>query len=233
MIFPSLELESLVQVDDKTRLSAKKTFVSKGDTAPTTVEVEPEAGSGFIDVFGTSYKDWYLDWSYATDGDKVVSVRVSNGIDTETITKTITVISAADDALFSNDQDLTAKESEILNWVPDGRNSFLNVHRKAQTYILKWLNDQGYTAFDGTPIVKSMVISLDQIREWSAVLTLKLIYEDLKNSSGDHFEDKATVYKDYELEFRSIDKLKLDFNLDGEQGDFEFQSLVVRDLVRG
>ena len=56
-IFPNAELEEVVQVDDKTRLDARKSFVSKDEADVTLIEVEPEAGSGFIDVTGSSFKD--------------------------------------------------------------------------------------------------------------------------------------------------------------------------------
>ena len=58
-IFPHIELEDIVQVNDRTRLSAIKSFVSKDEAAVTLVEIEPESGSGFIDVTGAKQADWF------------------------------------------------------------------------------------------------------------------------------------------------------------------------------
>jgi hypothetical protein len=76
-IFGVLESDPIVQVSDKIRLKADRSFVSKDEAAITLVEIEPVAGNGFIDVTGSSSSDWYLDWSYSTDGTAVTSLRIT------------------------------------------------------------------------------------------------------------------------------------------------------------
>ena len=110
MIFPNLILENIVQENDKTRLDATKSFISKDEAAVTLVEIEPYTGAGYIDVTGTSSKDWYLDWSYPTDGNKTVTVRITTDGGPVSSSKTIWIIDSVDDNLFSYDQDLTAIE---------------------------------------------------------------------------------------------------------------------------
>jgi hypothetical protein len=60
MIFPLVESEPIVQVSDKTRLSAVKSFKSNDEPAISLVEIEPESGSGFINVTGSpiNSKNW-------------------------------------------------------------------------------------------------------------------------------------------------------------------------------
>lgn len=65
-IFPILEFEKSLQVLDKTRLLAEKSFVSKGSTAITTLTVTPGADASAISVFDADTKNRYLDWIFKT-----------------------------------------------------------------------------------------------------------------------------------------------------------------------
>ena len=147
MIFPVLETEDVVQVADKTRLDGSKTFVSKDANEITLVEIEPESCAGYIDVTGSSFADWYLDWIYTGATRSVtVTIRVTTDSTPVTLTRTISVVTVSDDKLFSKDQDLVAREPDVLKYVPQGRASFLNVHRASQTKILEDLDEGGAVA---------------------------------------------------------------------------------------
>lgn len=218
MIFPNLELEPVVQVADKTRLSAVKSYGSKGE-AITKVEIQPYAGGPWIDVTGSpiSTKNWYTDWEYDTAGTKVVSLRVNDGSPSAvTITKNISVITEADDALFATDADLAFEEPEILKYVKDGRNSYKDVHREAQKQILDLLNRKGYRTTSGGPITKANVKDLTQVREMAKYLALHIVFEGLSNVVGDVFSAKSQGYRGQYTTAQDRQIIGLDLNEDGE-----------------
>jgi hypothetical protein len=63
-MFPILEIEEKVQINDKTRLSAIKSFVSKGETAIATMTITPGSGGPSINVYNTDTKERYTDWAW-------------------------------------------------------------------------------------------------------------------------------------------------------------------------
>lgn len=214
-LFPNLHYEATLQVNDKTRLDASSSYVDKSEAALTSIEIEPEAAAGFISVFDANSNNWYLDYQYATDGAKAVTVRVDNGSGPVTATFTINVLTAADDRLFSTDQDLLAVRNDILKYLPEERNSFLNVHRKAQELIIADFDERGITDFEGNKLTKADVVDLSEVNEWSTYLALKLIFEDLSNAIDDVFERDAQRYMSEMLKHRDRSFLRLDLNNDG------------------
>ena len=197
MIFPDFECEPIVQIDDRTRLSAAKSYASKGVTI-TKVEIQPDAGGDWILVSGTKIKpaDWYTDWQYDSDGTKTPSVRVNEGTPEETIkTFEIEVVTEAEDALFSSDADLVEEEPNILGWMKPGRNSFKNVHREVQRQILDLLNRKGYRTTSGAALTKTNVVDHSQVREMAKYLALHLIFSGISNQVGDVFSQKAGEYR--------------------------------------
>lgn len=195
MIAPILELESVVQIADKTRLDASKSFISKDETAVTNVEIEPEAGAGFITVFAADQKNWYLDWMYSgASRTVVVSCKITNAGGDQTLTKSISILTAADDKLFSADSDLTGLESDILKYVRKGRSSFLDVHRMAQKKIIEWMDEAGLRNDDGTKVTKAELLDLTEVQPWSRDLTLSLIFMGISNQVDDVFMKKSIHY---------------------------------------
>ena len=221
-IFGILELEPVVQVSDKTRLKADKSFVSKDEAAITLIEVEPESGSGFIDITGSSSRDWYLDWAYSGISRVVtVSLRITTDGAPVTETATLQVNTAADDKLFSTDADLINKENDILKWVQDGRSSFLNVHRQARDLVLTYLDESGKVDVDGNRLTADSIVDVEEVREWAAALTLKLIFKSISNEVGDIFSEKARLYESQEKIHRNRTFLRFDYNNDGDLSDAE------------
>lgn len=216
-IFPNLEIEDTVQVNDKTRLSGIKSFVDKSETsAITLIEIEPEAASGFVDVTGSSSQTYFLDWQYSGATRTVtVSCRVTTDGAPVTFTKTLEVIDVADDRLFSGDQELTAKEHDILSWVPAGRNSFLNVHRKAQQMIMDWFDQSGYCDTSGDRLTKVDVVDLEEVRAWATNLALQLIFEDVSTTIDDKQKAKSLFYQSEVADAKHRLKYRLDLNNDG------------------
>ena len=94
MLFPKLSFETVMQVDDKLRLDATRSFANDSENI-TDVLIEPEAGNGFISVYNNgNTSKWYLDWAYETDGFKDVSVRIvaDSGDKTKTYMAAINVL---------------------------------------------------------------------------------------------------------------------------------------------
>ena len=234
MIFPNLELEDTLQFGDRTRLSAVKSFITQDEAAVTLVEIEPSSGGGFIDVTGSGSEDWFLDWEY-TGGASItetVSVRVTTDGAPVTSTNTLELITPADDRLFSDDSQLTQQESDILKWVPDGRNSFLNIHRRAQELIIAFLDEQGYTDVDGDPLTKEDIVRLDEVNQWSKALALSLIFQSQSNAVDDVFDRKSKFYGSEVLTHRHRSILRVDLNNDGEIDPGEKLPFKTLDIIR-
>jgi hypothetical protein len=227
MIFPLLETEPIVQVNDKTRISASKTFIS--DEAPITlVEVEPEVGAGFIDISGSLplySKNWNLDWAYATAGTKAITLRVTTDGAPVVFTKQVVVLTEADDALWSTDEDLMIHEPDILKWVKSGRATYKDYHRMAQTRILEWLDNLKIWNKDGKAFTKADItpaIAKEDLKRISTYWVLELIFAGISNKTDDVFFQKQKAYggmrKDLQGE-RS--RIRADWNQDGDVDDFE------------
>ena len=231
-IFPVLETEDVIQIGDKIRLNGTKSFLSKDNVAVTLVEIEPEAGNGYITVTGANYKDWYLDWSYAgATRTVVVSLRITAGA-TTTVTQSISVVTSTDDYLFSNDYDIRALEPDILKYVPEGRKSYLNVHREAQKKILDTLDEAGYTDTEGNKLTKAAVVDISEVRAWSKYLALSFIFRGIYNAVDDVFAEKARHYESMASKAFDRAKIRLDLDGDGAIAVGEAVEVVSRDLVR-
>ncbi len=211
-IFPIGEVEPTVQVNDKTRIDASKSFVSSG-TAISAIKIDPTGSAGFTTVT----TDQYLNWSYSASGTYNAKIRVEAGSASASaqITKAIIVVTEASDYLFSGDSDLRLHEPEILKWVEAGRASFLNVHRRAQTIVMKWLDKEGYVDIDGEPFEKAALIDREEVKQWSIYIALRLIFSGLSNAVDDLFAKKAAYYEAMEIDWRNRALLRLDTDGDG------------------
>lgn len=321
-LFAHLEIEAEVQVNDRTRLKADKSFVTKGADPITTVTIQAGADGSAISVYNaTDQADWFLDWEFdfgadistsnnklnfsedggttellaqltvgtytmvqlaaelqsvlnisgsnsytvtATTGQRfkieangnftilthgtnyqesgwpllgylkdtefkstqmsefieclprAVTLTIGDGTDTASETKLIQVYSVEGDRLFSKDSDLTRHESNILEWIEDGRNTFLDEHRRAQHLILAYLDRNGYVDIYGSKYTKHAFIDIEEGHEWSIFLTLRLICESMTNAQSDIFRDKAKEYGKLEDYYRDRVILRLDTNDDGK-----------------
>lgn len=220
MISPSLSIETVLQVDDKTRLNARNSFASN-DGNITDVLIQPEASEAFISVFNSDSDRWYLDWSYETDGTKDVIVRVETDTpNTKDRSYSIDVLSVEDDTLFSGDSDIIGFEPDILNYLPKGKNSYLYAHRKAQELIIAHLDEQRIWNRDGTRVTKDQIAAItddevrDQFRQWSTFQAILIIFESIKVSGEDIFNDKKLFYTDLRNVARNRGALRLDLNQD-------------------
>jgi hypothetical protein len=165
-------------------------------------------------------------------GVRAVTVASGNGTDTNTLIVYPKVYTEAGDYLFSNDGDLTAHEPDIMKWVGDGRASFKNVHRRSQKLIIAWLDEKGYVNTYGKKYTKHDIIDLEEVRQWSIFMTLRLIFQGLSNAIDDVFDRKAKMYELNEQSARQRVILRLDSNSDGQVDEVEGVSIYSGSLFR-
>lgn len=233
-IFPNITVDEVVQVRDKFRIDATKSYISKGESAITLVEIEPYSGAGFIAVQGNPVKssNFYLDWEYDTAGTKTVSLRITTNGSPVTLTKTVSCVLESTDKLFSSDNDLLKIDSGILKLLPEGKSSFKYIHREAQNEILEWLYTNGYTKSDNVKFDKDDIINIDEVNFWSKYMALRLIYSDNSNSLNDIYSGQAKDAENKEHKWRQKAILKIDVNGDGIQDATEGFNLTTKYLTR-
>lgn len=210
MIFIQGSLEKTVQVGDKTRLDFVQTFLSPNESDITAITVTPEVGEGAIDVTESKY----LDWAYATEGEKTVSISVTTD-DVPTVKElTLTVVTEEEDRLFSNDKDIVSQEVDIARFLRPGRSSFLDFHRVAQKMILDDLDQKGITDFQGNKLTKHDIFDTEEIREWSRYLALSLIYKSVQSEVDDVYAEKSLMYENMATRNSKRATIRLDLNQD-------------------
>jgi hypothetical protein len=218
MIFPKADLDKLVQVADMFRIDASGSFFSEGEVI-TELNIYPD----FIDAPATVFniymedcpEDWRLDWAYETDGDHTVKVEIKTATDTKSVEYTVSAITEADDMLLSSDSMIYSYESELRRFLPEGRNSWKYLHRKAQKEILDYLYRNGILNPDGTKIEKTQLIA-DKLDLWSTFETMLLIYQDLKVSNAEVFNEKLVDYSEKRADARKRYIISYDSDKDGD-----------------
>ena len=142
-LFPTIEVENIVQAGDQTRLDASRSYVNNGDVI-NTIEIQPSPADPFIDVS----IDRYLDWTYAHSGapedpeEIEVRVRINGGA--PEYVDTIKVVTEETDRLFSDDARLRVHEPNIFKFIRSGRSTFKDIHRRARNLILAWMDAEGF-----------------------------------------------------------------------------------------
>lgn len=213
MIFLNCIKEDLVQVNDKTRFDFSKSFTS-GETI-NSITVVPDEGVNPIQIHSQNQEKWFLDWAYDTPGLKTVVVEASHAQVTISQNFTINVVSVEEDNLYSNDAQLFAIESELKRYIPQGRNSFINIHREAQSRILNYLDRKRIWQDNGDPYTKTQINLHGELQKWSLYETMLMIYTDLLISVGDKFAEKVNEYKTLRNYERDRGAIRIDKNNSG------------------
>lgn len=329
MLFPNLDLENKVQINDMTRFHGRKSFVSKGSMAITTITIMPGADGAAISVFDADVDERFLDWEFDSfsididatnnkldfneDGEteltatlvtatytlaalmaeiktqldaagantytvtlsddnkmtitatssfsllpetgtnrlvsilpivgiitkpgfddtnfankteiegviirelpRAVTIEIGDGVDTESKTFSIQVLSVEGDALLSVDADLKSHRSDIIDWLPDGRNTYKHVHRRAQNVILEFLDRNGNIDINGDKLTLDAFVNIDEFKEWSVFTALRVIHDELSNDPDDDFFTKAREFEHSEEVKRNRAILRIDIDKDGK-----------------
>ena len=208
-IFGNIHLEETAQVDDKIRIDSTRSYTI-GEAAISLMRIKSEDSGTYFTV--TS--DKYLDWSYPTAGTKTVTLEITTDGAAHEFTKTIEVVTEANDRLWSSDADLVNHEPDIMNYLPEGKNSYINIHRLSRDRILDWLDEKRIWDDDGNRLTAVDVDGTD-IKGWSKYLTLQYVFEGLSNSIDDIFHEKGLRYKALAETAASRSVLRLDIDNDG------------------
>lgn len=136
-------------------------------------------------------------------GLKKITLTINNGLVPVSHTMYQKVYTVNGDCLFSSDSEMVALEEDILKWVPPGRSSFKDVHRKAQQQIMDWINAQGYRTLDDDSFTKFDIVDKSQVRQWSTYLALGIIFEGNSNAVDDIFDKKSKAFYSKALDARN------------------------------
>lgn len=150
-------------------------------------------------------------------GLRKVTLTVASTSESASIDQYIEVYTAEGDALFSEDSDLVAHENDIMKWLPQGRGSYMDLHRRAQRLILDWVDRQGYRDDEQKRITKFAFVQNTDVRVWSTYVVLKLFFMGVQNQTDDVFKKKAAYYEKLEIEARDRAVLNLDLDNDGKE----------------
>jgi hypothetical protein len=220
MIFPKLNYEKIIQVEDKLRLDASMSFTTKGELI-TGVRIKPSENDSFINVYDSNQENWYMDWAYSDDGEKLITVEVSTEDDTIEKDFIIDVLSKEDDALLSCDQDIYPYEPTINKYLPIGKSSFNYAHRASQSKIIAYLDEQRIWKSDNSRYTKEDLAAFEdpefknQFKMWSLFQTLLIIFESSQVSVNDVFQEKRQEYEKEMRIHRNRASLRLDADGDG------------------
>lgn len=219
-----------VQVDEKFRIDATKTFLHPGDANISSITIQPEASG---DTY-TVTSDKYLDYAYSTEGNKTITVTLNHTGQAGSVTKTATieVVTAVSENLFSSDADIIAHEPDILNYLPEYKSDYRYAHRLAQEYLLSQLDARGITDNQGNRIVAADVKDTEECRNWSRYLALQFIMESLSNAIDDIFYEKSLRYKQLADKASNRAFLRLDYDGDGTLESTERGTVSVGRIVR-
>jgi hypothetical protein len=147
---------------------------------------------------------------------RAVYLKVTNADpSTQTIVRTLETISEADDRLFSTDDMLRKRETDILKYLPDGRSTWKDIHRAAQGLMMVWLDTNGYIDDFGDKLTVKRIKDITEVQEWATQVCLRLIFDMISNTVNDVFYLKARQYQKMEEFFRNRAVLRIDLNKDG------------------
>ena len=222
-----------------TQMTSTGTQTYTGSVSNNKITISAAASFKFLESSAASQAFLELDATNASHtgdtveyGNKIATLVVSNGTDTDTKYFYLKCYSEAGDRLFSGDGDLIAHEPDILRWVPDGRSSFKNIHRRAQKLIIAWLDEKGFVNTYSNKYDKNDIKDLEEVRQWSTFMTLRLIFSGMSNAIDDVFDRKSKEYSMNEEAARARMILRIDTNKDGIADEIEGLSISSGSLYR-
>lgn len=214
-VFGVIKSDDCVSLNDRFRIDATFSWITSNEPEITSLQIEPDAGFGFIDVT----PDRYLDWAYDTAGTKTISLRIENGTGSFVFERTILVKTEDEDCCLANDSCLLVYENDVMKYLSCERTSFKYVHRKVAECIIDCLNRSGINDRVGCGVNS---ISCDQLKNntsierWATLYALDLIFSSLSSKVDDFFNDKSKLYRSMALDIQQSPNLYIDLNNDGQ-----------------
>lgn len=231
MIFPVLECEKIIQVSDKTRLDAGKSFISGGSQI-SKIEIDPENSGTFYELPVNDSGIWFLDWLFETPGATTVKLKITDtDLNEKEVAQDILVITESEDALFSNDNELEKYFTGVSDYLPRGKSSFKSIHREVQSLIINRLFKMGIKDEDGKRMPPSAFLDNEEVRQWSTYLALEIIMQNLSNEPDDKWDRDAGLYAAKASRVSQKVMINLDYDLDGildENEGVSFSGISVR-----
>lgn len=230
MIFGVIKSDDKVFTGDQIRIDVSSSFLAPNKTFGTiSHEISVDSGVTWYNVSSKKL----VDWIFTTSGDKTISLRLNTSTaETQTFTKTVSVLDLTAQNLFSLDSDLYILEPEIDQYLPKRWSSWNLVHYKAQAYIIDWLDEKGFKKQNGTKYAVADLLDKQEVKQWSTYKTLEFIYEGNSNIVGDISSTKRDKYKELANEKSARAQITLNYN--GDSADLQQGlNLNVINLVRG
>lgn len=218
MLFPKIDTDILIQINDMFRISAVNSFATAGEEI-TEVNIYPDFvgnPAGVYDVYEIEQDCWHIDWAYEVAGDYSIKLEIKTATETKEIIHEIKAMTEEEDNLLSTDQDVYGYENELKRYLPEGRNSWKYIHRKAQEEILDYLYRNGKLSEEDTAITKDQLKPESKLTKWSTFEAMILIYQDLKTSNAEAFNEKLVDYSAKRNEARKRYIIEFDSNRDGQ-----------------
>lgn len=219
MLFPKADLDNLVQIYDMYRIDASKSFTTGNQADITELNIYPDYTNNPATVFNLvseGIECFYLDWAYETAGDYTIRVEMKTATLDKNIEYTVKAVSEAEDNLFATDAMIYSYEDELRRYLPNGRNSWKYIHRKAQEDILDYLYRNGILDDNDDKITKDQIIDTSQVEKWATFEAILLIYQDIKNTNSEAFADKLVDYGQKRDDARGRYILEYDSDRDGD-----------------
>lgn len=209
-IFGVLKSDDKVFSGDKIRLEAGDSFLTPDESFATPISHEISVDSGVTWYNITAKK--YVDWIFTSAGNKTISLRITTLTGNQIFTKSIEVLDLTAAQLFSKDFDLYQYEPEIDQYLPKKWSSWNMVHKRAQDWIIDFLDEKGIFDENGHKYTVADLLDTQQVNQLSVFKTLEFIFEGNSNVVGDLFSAKADKYRQMSNTKASRSQLSLDFN---------------------
>ena len=213
MIILDVKFESLVQVNDATRIDCSRS--SEVDS------LEIDLGGGYMPFYdGENLTDRFFDFAIESANESnLIKVRATKGAETKEKTISIKSVTEEEDGLFSSDEDLLDHEEDIHRLLRPGKMTFKNIHRLAQKEIVRDLNERNPKLLES--LTKASIVEKEQVRAWSKYLTLHYIFESNVRSTDDFHVEKSRNYLDMAHRAAASVSIKTDLDGDGKTDSIE------------
>jgi len=130
--------------------------------------------------------------------------------------------------VFSDDNDLLESYPDIMEYLPEGKSSFVGYHQSARNYILTYLRNKGKTikARNAYKLLDQFDLhNFEEVRQASKYKALSMIFFNESDQVEDKWYQKAKDFDRLYSESIESDFLSIDENDDGKISSSEAQKI--------